>query len=121
MNQDFSFITSIVVSGCADLQESSSPSGVQQVIHWLVAAVLRFEERFQGRFWDLSLEQSMKAVDYMNIGADQINPHMVSVFPTENGIFHKDSAPCHEARSLVRGAIKTISKRCSGHLTSTPH
>ncbi|GBL78944.1 Transposable element Tc1 transposase [Araneus ventricosus] len=41
------------------------------------------------------VEQTMKAVNYLNIIADELHPYMVFVFPTGNGIFQQDNAPCH--------------------------
>ncbi|GBO11184.1 hypothetical protein AVEN_23734-1 [Araneus ventricosus] len=40
----------------------------------------------------------MKAANYLNIIADQLHPYMAFVFPTGNGIFQQDNAPCHKAR-----------------------
>ncbi|GBO15963.1 hypothetical protein AVEN_31177-1 [Araneus ventricosus] len=52
MNPDFSFITSMVVSGYAVCQANSCFPLVQQVIHKLVVAVLCFGGRSHGRLWD---------------------------------------------------------------------
>ncbi|GBL85036.1 Transposable element Tc1 transposase [Araneus ventricosus] len=43
------------------------------------------------------VEQTMKAANYLNIIADQLHPYMAFVFPTRNGIFQQDNAPCHKA------------------------
>ncbi|GBL74166.1 Transposable element Tc1 transposase [Araneus ventricosus] len=43
------------------------------------------------------VEQTMKAANYLNIIADQLHPYMSFVFPTGNGIFQQDNAPCHKA------------------------
>ncbi|GBL74749.1 hypothetical protein AVEN_243617-1 [Araneus ventricosus] len=45
-------------------------------------------------------EQTMKAANYLNITADQLHPYMAFVFPTGNGIFQEDNAPCHKARII---------------------
>ncbi|GBN19316.1 Transposable element Tc1 transposase [Araneus ventricosus] len=47
------------------------------------------------------VEQTMKAVNYLNIIADQLHPYMAFVFPTGNGIFQQDNAPCHKARIVL--------------------
>ncbi|GBM54115.1 Transposable element Tc1 transposase [Araneus ventricosus] len=47
------------------------------------------------------VEQTMKAANYLNIIADQLHPYMAFVFPTGNGIFQQDNAPCHEARFVL--------------------
>ncbi|GBO00817.1 Transposable element Tc1 transposase [Araneus ventricosus] len=46
-------------------------------------------------------EQTMKAANYLNIIADQLHPYMVFVFPTGNGIFQQDNAPCHKDRIVL--------------------
>ncbi|GBO44452.1 hypothetical protein AVEN_115964-1 [Araneus ventricosus] len=47
------------------------------------------------------VEQTMKAANYLNIIADQLHPYMAFVFPTRNGIFQQDNAPCHKARIVL--------------------
>ncbi|GBL92835.1 hypothetical protein AVEN_4541-1 [Araneus ventricosus] len=37
----------------------------------------------------------------LNIIADQLHPYMAFVFPTGNGIFQQDNAPCHKARIVL--------------------
>ncbi|GBO20484.1 hypothetical protein AVEN_193950-1 [Araneus ventricosus] len=52
MNPDFSFITSMFVSGYAVSQANSCSPLVQQVIHWLLVEVLCFGGRSHGLLWD---------------------------------------------------------------------
>ncbi|GBN05507.1 Transposable element Tc1 transposase [Araneus ventricosus] len=47
------------------------------------------------------VEQTMKAADYLNIIADQLSPYMAFVFPTGNGIFQQDKAPCYKVRIVL--------------------
>ncbi|GBM44521.1 Transposable element Tc1 transposase [Araneus ventricosus] len=47
------------------------------------------------------VEQTMKAANYLNIIADQLHSYMAFVFPTGNGIFQQDNAPCHKARIVL--------------------
>ncbi|GBM32927.1 hypothetical protein AVEN_13295-1 [Araneus ventricosus] len=47
------------------------------------------------------VEQTMKAVNYLNIIADQLHPYMAFVFPTGNGIFQQDNVPCHKASIVL--------------------
>ncbi|GBN05253.1 hypothetical protein AVEN_116384-1 [Araneus ventricosus] len=47
------------------------------------------------------VEQTMKAANYLNIIADQLHPYMAFVFPTGNGIFQQDNAPCHKAQIVL--------------------
>ncbi|GBO00683.1 hypothetical protein AVEN_211080-1 [Araneus ventricosus] len=43
----------------------------------------------------------MKTANYLNIIADQLYPYIAFVFPTENGIFQQENAPCHKARIVL--------------------
>ncbi|GBM52227.1 Transposable element Tc1 transposase [Araneus ventricosus] len=47
------------------------------------------------------VEQTMKAANYLNITADQLHHYMAFVFPTGNGIFQQENAPCHKARIVL--------------------
>ncbi|GBL94520.1 Transposable element Tc1 transposase [Araneus ventricosus] len=47
------------------------------------------------------VEHTMKGANYLNIIADQLHPYMAFVFPTGNGIFQQDNAPCHKARIVL--------------------
>ncbi|GBM98318.1 Transposable element Tc1 transposase [Araneus ventricosus] len=47
------------------------------------------------------VEQTMKAANYLNITADQLHLYIAFVFPTGNGIFQQDNAPCHKARIVL--------------------
>ncbi|GBM34427.1 Transposable element Tcb2 transposase [Araneus ventricosus] len=47
------------------------------------------------------VERIMKAAYYLNIIADQLHPYLAFVFPTGNGIFQQDNAPCHKARIVL--------------------
>ncbi|GBM34607.1 hypothetical protein AVEN_171647-1 [Araneus ventricosus] len=42
-----------------------------------------------------------QTINYLNIIADQLHPYMAFVFPTGNGIFQQDKAPCHKARIVL--------------------
>ncbi|GBN93215.1 hypothetical protein AVEN_133252-1 [Araneus ventricosus] len=44
------------------------------------------------------VEQTMKDANYLN---SQLHPYMAFVFPTGNGIFQQDNAPCHKARIVL--------------------
>ncbi|GBM71957.1 Transposable element Tc1 transposase [Araneus ventricosus] len=47
------------------------------------------------------VEQTMKAANYLNIIAEQLQPYMAFVFPTGNGIFQQDNVPCQKARIVL--------------------
>ncbi|GBN23482.1 hypothetical protein AVEN_91023-1 [Araneus ventricosus] len=48
------------------------------------------------------VDQTMKAANYPNITADQLHHYMAFVFPTGNGIFQQDNAPCYKARIVLK-------------------
>ncbi|GBN50421.1 hypothetical protein AVEN_206903-1 [Araneus ventricosus] len=100
MNPDFSFITSMVVSGYAVCQANSCSPLVQQAGHTQAGGD---GSMLWGTFSWVALgpvvvvEQTMEAANYLNIIADQLHPYKALVFPTGNGIFQQDNAPCHKA------------------------
>ncbi|GBM81977.1 Transposable element Tcb2 transposase [Araneus ventricosus] len=49
----------------------------------------------------VAVEQTMKAVNYLNIIADQLHPYVAFVFPTGSRFFQQDNAPCHKARIVL--------------------
>ncbi|GBM82874.1 Transposable element Tcb2 transposase [Araneus ventricosus] len=102
MNLDFSFITSMVVSGYAVCQANSCSPLVQQVIQAGGGGIMlwgTFSLAALGPV--LVVEQTMKVANYLNIIADQLHLYMTFVFPTRNGIFQQDDAPCHKARIVL--------------------
>ncbi|GBN95373.1 hypothetical protein AVEN_144823-1 [Araneus ventricosus] len=103
MNPDFSFITSMVVSGYAVCHSNSCSPLVQQVHSRLVVTVLCFKGTFSWAALGpvVVVEQTMKAANYLNIIADQLHPYTAFVSPTGNGIFQQDNAPCHKARIVL--------------------
>ncbi|GBO32268.1 hypothetical protein AVEN_135357-1 [Araneus ventricosus] len=66
-------------------------------------AVLYIRGRSHGRLLGpvVVVEQTMKATNYLNIIAYQLHPYMAFVFPTGNGIFQQDNAPCDKARIVL--------------------
>ncbi|GFT82903.1 transposase domain containing protein [Trichonephila clavipes] len=48
------------------------------------------------------IEQTMNAIGYLNIIADQLHPYMASVFPAGNGMFQQDNATCHKAKIVLK-------------------
>ncbi|GBN35738.1 hypothetical protein AVEN_248173-1 [Araneus ventricosus] len=49
----------------------------------------------------VGVEQIIKAVNYLNIIADQWHLYLAFVFPTGNGIFQEDNGPCHKSRIVL--------------------
>ncbi|GBN87022.1 hypothetical protein AVEN_50406-1 [Araneus ventricosus] len=100
INPDFSFITSIVVSGYAVCQANSCSSFVHTqaggggIMLWGMFSRAALEPV-------VVAEQTMIAANYLNIIADQLHLYMAFVFPTGNGIFQQDNASCHKARIVL--------------------
>ncbi len=46
----------------------------------------------------IKVEQCLNATGYLNIIANQVHPFMAAVYPSANGFFQQDNAPCHKAR-----------------------
>ncbi|GBL90824.1 hypothetical protein AVEN_215556-1 [Araneus ventricosus] len=59
----------------------------------------------------------MKAANYLNITADQLQPYMAFVFPTGNEFFQYDNAPCHKARIVLEWFVEHTDEF---HLMSCP-
>lgn len=54
------------------------------------------------------VEQTVKASEYLDISADELNLCMLHVFPNGNEVFEKDSVPCHRARIVPEGSRNII-------------
>ncbi|KAK0133438.1 Transposable element Tcb2 transposase [Merluccius polli] len=46
------------------------------------------------------IEHRVKATDYLSIVADHVHPFMTTVYPSSDGYFQQDNAPCHKARII---------------------
>ncbi|GBN48980.1 hypothetical protein AVEN_95504-1 [Araneus ventricosus] len=94
MNPDFSFIMSMAVSGNAICQANSFSPLVHQVIHRHGGGGIMLWGTFS---WTalgpvVMVEQTMKAANYLNVIADQLQIYMAFVSQTGNGIFQQDNA-----------------------------
>lgn len=54
------------------------------------------------------VEQTVKASDYLDIGADKLNPCMLHVFPNGDEVFEQDRVPCDRARIVPEGSSNII-------------
>ena len=84
INHNFLFITPMTVSGQAVFQANGCSLCVQKVIHKPVVAVL-----CSGRRSLVVVEQTLNAMECLNIIAKQLKPYMMSVFPIGNEIFQQ--------------------------------
>ncbi len=47
------------------------------------------------------IEDRLKAIAYLSIVADHVHPFMTTVYPSSDGYFQQDNAPCHKAQHLT--------------------
>ncbi len=45
-------------------------------------------------------EHCLNATAYLSIAADNVHPFMTTVYPSSDGYFQKDNAPCHKAQII---------------------
>ena len=46
------------------------------------------------------IEQHLNATAYPSIVADHVHPSMTTLYPSSDGCFQQDNAPCHKARTI---------------------
>ncbi len=46
------------------------------------------------------IEHCLNATAYMSIVADHVHPFMTTVYPSSDGYFQQDNAPCHKAQVI---------------------
>ncbi len=46
------------------------------------------------------IEHSLNATAYLSIVADHVHPFMTTVYPSSDGYFQQDNAPCHKAQII---------------------
>ncbi len=47
------------------------------------------------------IEHCLNATAYLSIVADHVHPFMTTVYPSSDGYFQQDNAPCHKAQILA--------------------
>ncbi len=45
-------------------------------------------------------EHCLNATAYLSIVSDHVHPFMTTVYPSSDGYFQQDNAPCHEAQII---------------------
>ncbi len=48
----------------------------------------------------VQIEHRLNATAYLSIGADHVHPFMTTVYPSLDGYFQQDNAPCHKAQII---------------------
>ncbi len=48
------------------------------------------------------IEHRLNATAYLSIVADHVHPFMTTVYPSSDGYFQQDNAPCHKAQIIFR-------------------
>ncbi len=46
------------------------------------------------------IEHRLNATVYLSIVAEHVHPFMTTVYPSSDGFFHPDNAPCHKAQLI---------------------
>ncbi len=46
------------------------------------------------------IEHCLNATAYLSIVADHVHPFMTTVYPSSDGYFQQDNAPCHKAQII---------------------
>ncbi len=46
------------------------------------------------------IEHHLNATVYLSIVADHVHPFMTTVYPSSDGYFQQDNAPCHKAQFI---------------------
>ncbi len=46
------------------------------------------------------IEHNLNATDYLSIIADHVHSFMTTVYPSSDGYFQQDNAPCHKAQII---------------------
>ncbi len=46
------------------------------------------------------IEHRLNATAYLSIVADHVHPFMTTVYPSSDGYFQQDNAPCHKAQII---------------------
>ncbi len=64
------------------------------------------------------IEHRLNATAYLSIVADPIHPFMITVFPSSDGYFQWDNAPCHKESSQTGLLNMTMSSLYSNGLHS---
>ncbi|KAK0138653.1 Peptidyl-prolyl cis-trans isomerase-like 1 [Merluccius polli] len=61
----------------------------------------QFEDELHSELkFTVPIEHRVKATDYLSIVADHVHPFMTTVYPSSDGYFQQDNAPCHKARII---------------------
>ncbi len=48
----------------------------------------------------IPIEHCLNATAYLSIVADHVHPFMTTVYPSSDGYFQQDNAPCHKAQII---------------------
>ncbi len=48
----------------------------------------------------VTIEHRLNATVYLSIVTDQVHPFMTTVYPSSDGYFQQDKAPCHKAQII---------------------
>ena len=50
----------------------------------------------------VSIEHCLNATAYLAIVVDHVHPFMTAMYPSSDGFFQQNNAPCHKAQTILR-------------------
>ncbi len=95
---------------CCDIQMVGSEFGVKNIKAWIHPALTIQAGGGGVMVWGIfswhtlgplvPIEHRLNATDYPSIVADHVHPFMTTVYPSSDGYFQQDNAPCHKAQII---------------------
>ncbi len=95
---------------CCDIQMVGSKFGIKNTKAW-IHPVSTFQVGGGGVIvWGIfswhtlgplvPIENNLNTTAYLSIVADHVHPFMTTVYPSSDGYFQQDNAPCHKAQII---------------------
>ncbi len=94
---------------CCNIQMVGSEFGVKNVKAWIHPALsqrFRLVVVVKGIYSChilgllVPIEHCLNATAYLSIVADHVHPFLTTVYPSSDGYFQQDNAPCHKAQII---------------------
>ncbi len=97
---------------CCDIQMVGSEFGVKNMKAWIHPALSQQVQAAGGVmvwgifYWHtlgplLPFKHCLNTTIYLSIVADHVHPFMTTVYPSSDGYFQQDNAPCHKAQVIL--------------------
>ncbi len=91
---------------CCDIQMVGSEFGIKNMKAWIHMVHAGGGVMVSGIFsWHtlgplVPIEHRLNTTAYLSIVADHVHPFMTTVYPSSDGYFQQDNAPCHKAQII---------------------